>query len=147
MPNRHLRFTRIFPPRRDRVRDVLVEIEDAVFGGGERGQIPEGFRAAVNSLRRIAEARPGILLEQRLSILDDEKGSPAMGRRIFRGLPHRCGIEIAAGAGRRRGRGSKGRVISRDTNIAPSAVVRQSFSSPHRLLPDLRCPLDRLLSR
>ena len=73
LPNRHLRFARIFAPGSDRVRDVFVETEDTVLRGREPSQIPEGFCPAVNSLRRVGGSASGIILEQRLPILDGEK--------------------------------------------------------------------------
>ena len=116
LPNRHLRLARVLAPRSDRICDALVEIEDAVFFGRERGEIPEGFRPAVDPLRRIGGSAAGILLEQRPSTLNGEEGSAAMVGRIFRRLAHRCRVEIGSRSVRHgEERGSKrSESISRD---------------------------------
>ena len=68
-----------------------------VFRGRQRSQIPESFRATVDSLRFIGGSAAGILLEKRFATTDDQKGCPVMRGRIFRGLAKRCGVEHGRG--------------------------------------------------
>ena len=89
LPNRDSRFAWILAPRINRVRDTIVKSKEPVLGGGERGQIPERFRSAVDSTRRLRAALGRIFFEKRLSVLQGEERSPAMLGRIFRRFAYR----------------------------------------------------------
>ena len=97
LPNRHARLARIVAPRRNRSRDPLVETEEAIFCGRERGEIPKGFRAAVNPLRRIKANAAGMLLEQRPSTLNGEEGMPRWLVEYSAALRTAAGSRSAAG--------------------------------------------------
>ena len=120
LPNRHLRFARVLAPRSNRICNALIEIEDAVFCGRERGEIPESFRPAVDPLRRLGRSAAGILFEQRPSTLNGEEGSAAMVGRILRRLAHRCRVEMGNQRGRRERRNEK-----KETEEQPKAEPRR----------------------
>jgi hypothetical protein len=79
LPDRDLRFPRIISPARDCVGNVIIQIEQTIFGRCQRRQIPKRFCSAVYLVRRLR-----VLLQQRSPILNREKRNAAMPRRIFR---------------------------------------------------------------
>ena len=52
LPNRYLRFPRVTSPTRDGIGHAFIEAQQPIFRRGQRSQIPEGLRPAVNFVRR-----------------------------------------------------------------------------------------------
>ncbi len=73
LPDRHARLARVVAPGRDCVGHAFVEAQQPFLRGGERREIPERLRAAVDFTRAMRRAAARIILDQRFSVLNDEQ--------------------------------------------------------------------------
>src|ERR1700724_151033 len=77
LANRDLRFARIVLPFGDGIGDAVVEFDQPVTHGAERGDTPKTFCAAENLTARVGRTAIGVMLENGPSVLDDEHGKAA----------------------------------------------------------------------